>query len=1514
MKINVNSRNNHNTTLGIVDLIDSKLDQAVLSGSDVTFNSVTTTNDLTVGGNLLVNGSTIISHSDIVNFKDNIILVNADETTSGVSLNLSGIEIERGTSTNFQAVFQESTDLYKIGFTGNLQAVATREDTPLNNGVMVYNPSFQRLDSVSAIQIPITFSAGINSASSTSGTVIINGGGGLGITGDTYLDNRLFLKGSDYSNFIRADGSNQVIINSGSNTVFQQPSGSTVKIPTNVNLTLSSINQNLSSDGTNITVICATGDILLTTALNGNITLPVNTYLKWNNSNRIRFDGSNLNLEASGSFGINSIINSTNSTASTSSSIGSVKIFGGISISNTTNAVSSSNGGTITSAGGGSFAKDFYIGQNLYVIGQSILQQTSINTDNGNFNVSGSNPVNIIVSNTGLFRTTSGSLTLEATSGSLILNGSSGVSSTSSSGISLNAGASSNFTTSSGLLTISGAGLSLLGNSGNTTVSTSQSLILSSGSGGTTLNTTDLVNGIKIGNSTNAPILLGNGSNEITLNGDAIILGDLTVSGITTSIETQTLTVKDNMIIVNSAPSGISDGGYSIRRYQTPNDTNLGSVVSGSFKETGSFQTGSSAPDTLVLDVSSNSTDDYYRGWWIKITSGSGINQVRRIKTYNGTTKTAIIYITADNTSTFTDGLDLTTAPSSGDTFNLYDNPFYSVYFKESSNEFRFSAIPYDTSQGTIQVPTTYASIHAQDLILEGGISILGDSQFGKLTVDTTDPNAFLVRKVGNTGDVFNVDTTNGIISIINPVNTVSSEIPVLFKQKDNLNNYQNYSKITSEILDNTSGSIQSNLDFLTSKGVSGLVSFIKLRGDLGFVDIGTNVSSFRILNTTASTSSNSGSLRVDGGIGVSNTTDASSLGNGGSFTSAGGGSFDKKLFIGGGLYSNSTNQLNNSTNTIVGNEGNINSQGDVILYNPTKNTIVFRQTTGALPSFTTRSSGNKIVLYPNISGSTVDNSLGIDSSLNTWYSVGDNTKSHKFYLGIDNVLTIDDTGILFNPTTSSSVLRFNTTLGSDTNVLILNGGGNIGNTRGSQLELYGEDNTGEAILSSSLSGQIKLRTGNSIVRLNILSTGQTVFSSTEETTNSSTGAVRISSGGLYVNKSIILGSSSNSILGLDFNQRYDFSGNVLGHLNIQSKTSGIIHRQRNFSFDGDNSVDNLLEIYGLGTPSADTNTEFLQVGYSSSSTSYNIRTLNTGTGSIRTLSIQTGSNTDQIKLLTSGSVSLSSTTASTSSTSGALNLVGGLSINNTTDASSHTNGGTITSAGGMAIAKTGYIGGRLRVNTNSLYNNTQILMFPTATDGESSIGFLRDTTEVNEVWAVGHKTGLASAGTFGIYNSVFAGNVLTISNTGQVRGLATTNSTSSTTGACVFDGGVAISNTTNSTSSSNGGAFTVGGGGAFGGDLYTGGAVFTSSDKRIKENIETLNTGNYLDLITKLNCVSYNKINNPTKKEIGLIAQELQEIYPELVSGSEEDYYSVDYQKLCIILIMGMKELISKI
>jgi hypothetical protein len=85
-----------------------------------------------------------------------------------------------------------------------------------------------------------------------------------------------------------------------------------------------------------------------------------------------------------------------------------------------------------------------------------------------------------------------------------------------------------------------------------------------------------------------------------------------------------------------------------------------------------------------------------------------------------------------------------------------------------------------------------------------------------------------------------------------------------------------------------------------------------------------------------------------------------------------------------------------------------------------------------------------------------------------------------------------------------------------------------------------------------------------------------------------------------------------------------------------------------------------------------------------------------------------------------------------------------------------------------------------------------------------------------------------------------------------------------------------------------------------------------TGSDRRLKENIVQLSS--VLENIMKLDPVKYNFIGNDTNNNFGLIAQDVLDIYPELVSTtSNENYkdgvYGIAYTEFVPILIKGMQE-----
>lgn len=130
---------------------------------------------------------------------------------------------------------------------------------------------------------------------------------------------------------------------------------------------------------------------------------------------------------------------------------------------------------------------------------------------------------------------------------------------------------------------------------------------------------------------------------------------------------------------------------------------------------------------------------------------------------------------------------------------------------------------------------------------------------------------------------------------------------------------------------------------------------------------------------------------------------------------------------------------------------------------------------------------------------------------------------------------------------------------------------------------------------------------------------------------------------------------------------------------------------------------------------------------------------------------------------------------------------------------------------------------------------------------------------------------------------------------------------------------------------------------GYFYGNTYVNGTltatqVLQSSDKRLKDNIIPLRSdeSRTLDKLLDMNIVSFNYLPekfihnipdsvseedmvknlgiDPEKKHFGVIAQELQSLYPELVEEGQDGYLKVNYIELVPLLIRSIQELKAEV
>lgn len=98
-----------------------------------------------------------------------------------------------------------------------------------------------------------------------------------------------------------------------------------------------------------------------------------------------------------------------------------------------------------------------------------------------------------------------------------------------------------------------------------------------------------------------------------------------------------------------------------------------------------------------------------------------------------------------------------------------------------------------------------------------------------------------------------------------------------------------------------------------------------------------------------------------------------------------------------------------------------------------------------------------------------------------------------------------------------------------------------------------------------------------------------------------------------------------------------------------------------------------------------------------------------------------------------------------------------------------------------------------------------------------------------------------------------------------------------------------------------------------FNGNIEITGTFIQASDRRLKTDIKT--QMNSLDKIKTLRGVEFAWINqNKPKGNIGFIAQEVEEVYPEIVHTREDGYKAVDYASLVSALVEAIKELDQKV
>ena len=170
--------NNHQITLSRSNTTQDTIQvgELIISTAGSKTGNLTVGGDTIITGNLTVNGTTTTISTEEIALADNIIILNSNE--AGTPSQNAGLEIERGTQTNFQIIFDETNDDTRIGFVGALQPVLTRDEVAnlAEGDILVFDATNKRAvgQTFDELALPQKYAVTIGDGAATAYTVTHN--------------------------------------------------------------------------------------------------------------------------------------------------------------------------------------------------------------------------------------------------------------------------------------------------------------------------------------------------------------------------------------------------------------------------------------------------------------------------------------------------------------------------------------------------------------------------------------------------------------------------------------------------------------------------------------------------------------------------------------------------------------------------------------------------------------------------------------------------------------------------------------------------------------------------------------------------------------------------------------------------------------------------------------------------------------------------------------------------------------------------------------------------------------------------------------------------------------------------------------------------------------------------------------------------------------------------------------------------------------------------------------------
>jgi len=745
--------------------------------------------------------------------------------------------------------------------------------------------------------------------------------------------------------------------------------------------------------------------------------------------------------------------------------------------------------------------------------------------------------------------------------------------------------------------------------------------------------------------------------------------------------------------------------------------------------------------------------------------------------------------------------------------------------------------------------------------------------------------------------------------------------------------------------------------------------------------------------NTTNATSTQSGALRVVGGVGIGRDlyvggqirttagTNASSTATG-DIVVAGGVGIAQDLRVGGVIYgiASVSGTITTATNITGGTAGQVPYQtgpGATSFFGPGTGGDVLVSNGTAAPGYQNTLTLSGLTVASNtITGALqVRGGVGIGGSVFIGGDLdvggGDITSNAAtFNLLTNNVTSLGfaqaATTILMGATTGFTNIRNLVTLTNTTNatstqtgVLRLAGGAGVGQ------DLYVG---GRIFVVSNLPGSAATNSGG----LQVLGgagisqdlfvgggtriSGQTTITNTTVASSTNTGALQVA-GGVGIGGDLRVGGTIYGVAGV--------SGVTTTATNIALGTAGQVPYQ--FApgvtqFFGPGTGGDVLVSNGTSAPTYQSTLTLSSVVAASNTTTGALQVRGgVGVGGNvfigQDLNIAGGdltSNATTFNMLVANVQTLNLASAATAitlgNTTGFTEIRNQFTVSNTTLATS-TQSGALRVAGGASVGSDLYIGGSgiIRNNTNATSTQTGALQVA------GGVGIGRDLYVGGTIFGSVSGSSVASSATFVVST---AGNTLHFlsfvdsNNTTPIGEVFYTTSTFGivpATGALSIGGISTFTNTTSATSTITG-SLQVRGGVGIGGSVYLNGylqvgfsttasystgtngeiratneiTAYFSSDINLKENVRLIEDP--VTLINQIRGVYFDWKDDyiesrggedgffVRKADVGVIAQEVEKIMPEIVATRDNGYKAVRYEKIVPLLIEAIKSLHKEI